>query len=207
MRDGIVIVSDPYTQVDDIDGDPVAHAGQVYVFDRYTGDELAILRPENSYEDLFGWSVGADADTIYAGSWRLYGFNSYFGPDYPRVERFDAMTFERKPQMLASYSLDEAYFGRSIAVSDEYTVVGMSNGHYQTSFVPELGGAIFVYDTSRGYTCPPDLNTDGVLNFFDVSLYILAYTSGDLAADYNGDGNLNFFDVSEFIFAFTQGCP
>ncbi|CAN0570627.1 unnamed protein product, partial [Laminaria digitata] len=144
MRDGMVIVGDPYARVDNIDGDTVTEAGQVYVFNRDTGDELAILRPETPYQDLFGWSVGADADTIYVGSWRLHGFNSNFGPDYPRVERFDATMFERKPQMLASYSFDDTYFGRSIAVSDQYTVVSMSNGHYQYSPVPELGGAIFV---------------------------------------------------------------
>ncbi len=207
MRDGKVIVGDPYASVVDTNGDTVTEAGLVYVFDLESGEQLAVLRPETPYQDLFGWSVGADAETIYVGSWRLYGFNSHFGPEHPRVERFDANTFERQPQMLASYSDDETYFGRSIAVSDDYIAVGMSNGHYQYSPVPELGGAIFVYDKPQGDSCPVDLNTDGELNFFDVSAFIVGFTAGDLAMDFNNDGDLNFFDVSAFIVAYTNGCP
>jgi hypothetical protein len=52
--------------------------------------------------------------------------------------------------------------------------------------------------------CPVDLNGDGQVNFFDVSLFIQAYNAG---ADYNGDGETNFFDVSHFIQDFNAGCP
>ncbi|MAO21114.1 MAG: hypothetical protein CMJ25_10225 [Phycisphaerae bacterium] len=208
MRDGIVIVGDPYATVPDSEGDSVGEAGQVHVFDRDTGDELARLHAETPYtEQLFGWSVGIDGDTIYAGTWRRFNFNTYFGPDDPRVERYDATTYERKPQMLASYSFDETYFGRSIAVSDEYTAIGMSNGHYQYAPIPELGGTVFVYDKPQGNTCPVDLNNDGELNFFDVSAFIVAFSQGDLGVDFTGDGSLNFFDVSAFIIAYTEGCP
>ncbi|MFG0246567.1 MAG: GC-type dockerin domain-anchored protein [Phycisphaerales bacterium JB052] len=208
MRDGVVIVGDPYATVPDSEGDPVDEAGQVHVFDRDTGNELARLHAETPYaEQLFGWSVGADGDAIYAGTWRLYGFNSNYGPDNPRVERFDATTFERMSQVLASYSFDETYFGRSIAVSDAYTAIGMSNGHYQYAPIPELGGTVFVYDNPQGDTCTVDLNNDGELNFFDVSAFIVAFSQGDLGVDFTGDGELNFFDVSAFIIAYSKGCP
>ena len=52
--------------------------------------------------------------------------------------------------------------------------------------------------------CPADLNGDGVLNFFDVSLFIQDYNAG---GDYNGDGSTNFFDVSAFIQDYNAGCP
>jgi hypothetical protein len=52
--------------------------------------------------------------------------------------------------------------------------------------------------------CPADLNGDGLLNFFDVSAFISAFSGG---ADYNGDGATNFFDVSAFISDFNAGCP
>ena len=103
--------------------------------------------------------------------------------------------------------IDETYFGRSIAVSDEYTAIGMSNGHYQYAPIPELGGTVFVYDKPQGNTCPVDLNNDGELNFFDVSAFIVAFSQGDLGVDFTGDGSLNFFDVSAFIIAYTEGCP
>jgi Alpha amylase, catalytic domain len=55
--------------------------------------------------------------------------------------------------------------------------------------------------------CLADLNSDGVLNFFDVSIFLGAFTSGDSLADFTGDGQFNFFDVSAFLSAFSAGCP
>jgi hypothetical protein len=55
--------------------------------------------------------------------------------------------------------------------------------------------------------CPADLNSDGSLDFFDISAFLSAFTSEDPAADFNNDGSFNFFDVSAFLAAFTSGCP
>jgi len=56
-------------------------------------------------------------------------------------------------------------------------------------------------------SCTADINTDGVLDFFDVSDFINAFGSGEPDADFNTDGNIDFFDVSDFIQAFNAGCP
>jgi hypothetical protein len=64
-----------------------------------------------------------------------------------------------------------------------------------------------VVEIPMGPPCPADLTGDGVLNFFDVSAFLSAYTSMDSSADFTGDGILNFFDVSAFLAAFTSGCP
>ncbi|MDF1810555.1 MAG: GC-type dockerin domain-anchored protein [Phycisphaerales bacterium] len=55
--------------------------------------------------------------------------------------------------------------------------------------------------------CLADMNDDGSLNFFDVSIFLSTFSEGDLAADFNGDGSLNFFDVSEYLNLFSIGCP
>jgi len=55
--------------------------------------------------------------------------------------------------------------------------------------------------------CPADLTGDGTLNFFDVSAFLVAYTSMDPIADFTGDGMYNFFDVSAFLSAYNAGCP
>ena len=55
--------------------------------------------------------------------------------------------------------------------------------------------------------CPADLTGDGVLNFFDVSAFLIAYNSMQPSADFNGDGQFNFFDVSAFLVAYSAGCP
>ena len=54
--------------------------------------------------------------------------------------------------------------------------------------------------------CPADLSADGVLNFFDVSAFLSAYSAASPEADFNADGVLNFFDVSAFLTAFAEGC-
>ena len=65
-------------------------------------------------------------------------------------------------------------------------------------------------------TCPPaptgcnpaDIAAPlGVLDFFDVSAFLLAFNAQDPAADFNADGDINFFDVSLFLVAFNTGCP
>lgn len=55
--------------------------------------------------------------------------------------------------------------------------------------------------------CGADFNHDGVLDFFDVSAFLVAYTGGDLSVDFDGSGTLDFFDVSTFLVAFNAGCP
>lgn len=55
--------------------------------------------------------------------------------------------------------------------------------------------------------CPVDMNGDGLLNFFDVSAFLVAYNAQEAAADFNGDGLFNFFDVSAFLTGFNAGCP
>lgn len=54
---------------------------------------------------------------------------------------------------------------------------------------------------------PADLNGDGRLNFFDVSLFLTAFAQQDPVADFNNDGAWNFFDISDFLTAFSAGIP
>ena len=62
-------------------------------------------------------------------------------------------------------------------------------------------------DLSATSGCSADFTQDGVLNFFDVSLFLQYFTSVDSRADLNNDGSLNFFDVSVFLSLFAAGCP
>ncbi|MEX0877015.1 MAG: GC-type dockerin domain-anchored protein [Phycisphaerales bacterium] len=55
--------------------------------------------------------------------------------------------------------------------------------------------------------CPADLNGDGLVNFFDISAFLNAYSNQEPDGDFNGDGLYNFFDVSGFLNAFGAGCP
>jgi hypothetical protein len=56
--------------------------------------------------------------------------------------------------------------------------------------------------------CAADLAEPyGVLNFFDISRFIAAFTEGEFVADFTNDGQYNFFDVSAFLGAYSTGCP
>jgi hypothetical protein len=63
------------------------------------------------------------------------------------------------------------------------------------------------FTTQGGASCIADLTGDGLLNFFDVSAFLVAFNTGDPLADFTGDGSFNFFDVSAFLVAFSAGCP
>ena len=47
----------------------------------------------------------------------------------------------------------------------------------------------------------------GVLNFFDVQVFLQLFSAHDPSADLTGEGEFNFFDVQEFLSAFAAGCP
>lgn len=68
-----------------------------------------------------------------------------------------------------------------------------------------------VYESNRvriGAYCKADANSDGLLNFFDISQFITDYNAGSPAADIAAPlGILNFFDIAEFITRYNTGCP
>lgn len=55
--------------------------------------------------------------------------------------------------------------------------------------------------------CVADYNGDGVINFFDVSAFLVLFGDEDPAADLNADGMFNFFDVAAFLAFYNEGCP
>lgn len=58
-----------------------------------------------------------------------------------------------------------------------------------------------------GMVCIVDVNGDGVLDFFDVSLFLENFANEDQGADLDENGVFNFFDVTLFINTFMAGCP
>lgn len=84
------------------------------------------------------------------------------------------------------------------AINEDGQIVGVGS----------LGGDPFrAFLLTPAASCIADLNNDGVLNFFDVSALLTAFTNQDPLADLNNDGIYNFFDISAFITAYAQGCP
>lgn len=69
-----------------------------------------------------------------------------------------------------------------------------------------LEGILISHESSEQCS-PADLNADGELNFFDVSVFLELFNVQDPASDFTDDGHFNFFDVSEFLTVFRSGCP
>ena len=55
--------------------------------------------------------------------------------------------------------------------------------------------------------CTPDLDGNGLLNFFDIAAFLLYYQTQNPTADWNNDGQLNFFDFAAYLIDFNAGCP
>lgn len=72
------------------------------------------------------------------------------------------------------------------------------------NLVPRANFAAQLFGPGDG-VCRPDLNNDGSLNFFDISLFLQDFVGPN--CDYNNDGQCDFFDVSAFLADFSEGCP
>ncbi|MCA9304695.1 MAG: hypothetical protein KC996_11290 [Phycisphaerales bacterium] len=55
--------------------------------------------------------------------------------------------------------------------------------------------------------CDADLTGDGVLDIFDVFVFLDLFNAGHPDADFNSDGVLDIFDVFAFLDLFNAGCP
>lgn len=69
----------------------------------------------------------------------------------------------------------------------------------------EFNNALRVLINQCG-VCPADLNGDGQLDFFDVSVLLDPAPGANTYLDYNLDGTTNFFDISAFLTDFQSGC-
>jgi hypothetical protein len=83
---------------------------------------------------------------------------------------------------------------------DDPSTVDSGNG---SAPVIDMGA----YEFQVAGTCVADFTGDGMLDFFDVSAFLGAYSGQDPIADLTGDGVFNFFDVSAFLNAYSAGCP
>ncbi len=76
-----------------------------------------------------------------------------------------------------------------------------------TLFAPGTPASVQVLIDIPAGPCVPDVNADGVLDFFDVAAFLDAFSLGNAEADLTGDGLFDFFDVAEFLRLFSEGCP
>jgi hypothetical protein len=91
-----------------------------------------------------------------------------------------------------------------VVMTGDVGLVEATSGFTRAAEVPAT--VLLTMLTRPDAGCGIDLNHDGVLDFFDVQIYLALFSAGDAQADINGDGFLDFFDILEFLQRFASGC-
>lgn len=175
------------------------NSGSAYLFVAPSGAQITKLLPEDGTpQDEFGRSVAIDSGIVAVGAWN----DNDNGPDSGSAYLFDASTNTQIAKLLASDGDGGDLFSFSIAISNGDVAVGaILDDDNDTS-----SGSAYVF-TAPLPECPADLTGDGILNFFDVSAFLIAFNAQNPIADFTNDGFYDFFDVSAFLKAFAAGCP
>jgi len=148
ISDTYAVVGAPYE--DSIDG---TSSGAVYIFDVVTGNlSHSLENPNTNFTmdgDLFGWSVGLVGDQIISGAkYEDDAQGEYSGVVY----KIDAVTGDTlltiaNPNEGGLANIDSNAYGTSIAINDDYTLVGAPT---ENDELEEKSGSVFVYDTTTG---------------------------------------------------------
>ena len=78
----------------------------------------------------------------------------------------------------------------------------------ETLFVTDFNQGLISMDVSDFcFECAADFNADERVSAADAILFVSLFLQQDPMSDLNGDGVLNQYDVSIFMLAFVDGCP
>lgn len=164
-----------------------------YVFDALTGEELSVLRPEDSsFQSRFGTAVAIDESIALVGA----SFDDDLGTNSGSVYVFDAVDGRQIRKITPSDGTSFDYFGSSLAMGGGLAVVG-------SRLDDESGrgtGAAYVFDVSSGAELAKLLANDAALaDGFGVSVAIDegvvlvgAYEDDDLVGN---SGSAYLFDA------------
>jgi len=176
-------------------------AGAVYVFSITTGDQLFKYVPSGATTGArVGTSVAVSGDVGIVGGhdnatpWDAVG----------NAHLFDLTNGQEIARLQASDTVLGDGFGRRVAIDGQIAYVcaaahndgaGREGGLYRFEQIVPSG------------PCPPDLNDDCRLDFFDVLTFLNLFADQHPSADFALDGVYDFFDVQAFLDAFSAGCP
>ncbi len=196
LDNGFIVVGAPTH-----DNDVAYASGAAYIFDTSTGERLYKLGYPDPFEgDNFGYSVAIDQGLVVVGrpQSRFYWAAHTFGTAFVYDVATGKQIAELRPRITRGYV---GFFGSSVAVEDGAYVVGAPVFYPQE--VRDIGAAFVLNATF----CSTDLNQDGILNFFDISIFFNAFINQDLIADENHDEQFDQFDWFSYLSAYNLGCP
>lgn len=168
--------------------------GSAYVYDATTQARVQSFTPTTP-AIAYGWSIDIDASKLVVGAIS----DTVNGQNSGSAFLYNAFTGTQLAKLLPSDGALFDQFGASISIHNDLIVAGARNDNDHGGG----SGSAYAFDIF----CPADLNGDGLLNFFDVSAFLVAFNNMNPIADFNNDGLFNFFDISAFLAAFSAGCP
>ena len=174
------------------------NAGAAYIFDLEDGNELFKLEgSQGQMLGFFGEHIQTHGDRAVIGQW--YGITG--GSSQGTAYVYEVSTGTELQVLTPPNGIDYDLFGSAVAIHENSVLVGA----YATDRGLADTGSVYQFDLAP--SCAADINSDGVLNFFDISGFLNAFSANDTVADFNDDGEFNFFDISAFLNSFGAGCP
>ena len=103
---------------------------------------------------------------------------------------------------------DKYEYGSASVLQSIYPIDNDSDGDLDLFVFSAFESKVLYFnnDCTPIKICISDMDQNGVLNFFDVSAFLVLYQVGSMDVDFDGDGVLTFFDVSEFLVSYVSGC-
>jgi len=196
--DGDTVIVGAYE--DDNNG---TRSGSAFIFHR-TGSAWAqqawLLPGDGNTGDFFGVQVDIDAERCVVGSINSDDAGDNAGSVYVYA-RSNGVWYPQD-ELYKTNPANQDRFGSSVALSGATLAAGAPRA---ASSGPDSGYAeIFALACAP---CPTDLNKDGTLDFFDVTIFLNAYIAQSPVADFTRDNEFSFFDVALYFQLFSSGCP
>jgi hypothetical protein len=176
ISDGVVAVGAPYND------DNGADSGSAYLFDAYTGMQLAkLVSSDGTSDDSFGQAVTIVGNVLVVGASNDDASGDQSGSAY----LFDSATGIEIAKLMPSDGVRGAHFGQSASIDHNVVTIGAQHDDNLGS----QSGSAYLFDTSTGEQIGKLIPSDGApVDGFGVSIAITGdlVTVGATGDDDNG---------------------
>ena len=140
----------------DDDDDGGTDSGSAYIFrtdDGGTtyGQVAKLTASDAAAVDGFGWAVAIDGDTVVVGAWRDADAGTDSGSAYVFRTTDGGATYGQVAKLTAADAAYAAYFGASVAIDGDTTVVGAYGDDDGSSSTNHDSGAAYIFSSDSSW--------------------------------------------------------